>query len=215
MSVVFTERLRLEPIGPAHAHDLWRIHDDPEVARWYDGRPTPEAVEAQAAAIGRAWQRHGVHKWMAYDRVTNELIGRGGLSRVPVDDDWGQIHSLLPPDEAWVAMSMHTPVDVVHARWLEIGWALLPTHWGNGYASEIGRAGLTHAFDVLDAQAVVSCTAVDNERSRAVMSRIGMTYAGDIVSEGEALAVSVMLRPSGRAPAPSSSPPPATPPAGR
>jgi RimJ/RimL family protein N-acetyltransferase len=45
-----------------------------------------------------------------------------------------------------------------HAHWLEIGWALRRDHWGQGYASEIGRAGLSYAFDVLRAPAVVSCT---------------------------------------------------------
>ena len=32
-----TARLRLEPVGPANACDLWLVHADGEVARWYDG----------------------------------------------------------------------------------------------------------------------------------------------------------------------------------
>jgi hypothetical protein len=52
------------------------------------------------------------------------------------------------------------------------------------YASEIGRAGLAFAFDVLGVQAVVSCTVRHNIRSRAVMERIGMRYAGEIRSRG-------------------------------
>jgi len=31
----FTERLRLEPIGPEHAGDLWRLHQDEAVAAWH------------------------------------------------------------------------------------------------------------------------------------------------------------------------------------
>ena len=65
-----------------------------------------------------------------------------------------------------------------------VGWALRRDHWGRGYASEIGRAGLDYAFDVLDARAVVSCTVRHNARSRAVMERIGMRDAGEIVSRG-------------------------------
>ena len=59
-----------------------------------------------------------------------------------------------------------------------------PKFWGLGYASEIGRAGLEFAFDVLGMQAVVSCTVRHNVRSRAVMERIGMRYAGEIRSRG-------------------------------
>ena len=44
--------------------------------------------------------------------------------------------------------------------------------------------GLTYAFDVLGVRAVVSCTVCHNLRSRAVMERIGMRYAGEICSRG-------------------------------
>jgi RimJ/RimL family protein N-acetyltransferase len=131
-----------------------------------------------------AWRFHGVHKWIAYDRVSGEVVGRGGLSRTPVDDDWGQIHRFLPA-EPWVRAAHATPHPfVAHAHWLEIGWALRREFWGRGYAAEIGRAGLAYAFDVLGARAVVSCTVRHNVRSRAVMERIGMRYAGEIRSRG-------------------------------
>ena len=81
---------------------------------------------------------------------------------------------------------------VAHANWLEIGWALRREFWGLGYASEIGRAGLAFAFDVLGAQAVVSCTVRHNVRSRAVMERIGMRYAGEIQSRGMVEGVGVL-----------------------
>jgi hypothetical protein len=35
-----------------------------------------------AELIAGFWLTDGVHKWMAYDRLTGDLIGRGGLSRV-------------------------------------------------------------------------------------------------------------------------------------
>lgn len=51
-------------------------------------------------------------------------------------------------------------------------------------AAELRRAGLAFAFGVLGVQAVVSCTPRHNVRSRAVMDRIGMTYAGEIRTKG-------------------------------
>lgn len=182
-----TDRLRLEPIGPHNAHDFWLVHNDDEVARWYDGwKPTREEAEREAQFIDWSWRALGVHKWMAYERAGGDVVGRGGLSRTPVDDDWGQLHALLPSEpwaEAVYGADDHAPP--VHAHWLEIGWALRHRYWGRGYASEIGRAGLAFAFDVLDMRAVVSCTVRHNARSRAVMERIGMTYAGEIRSRGE------------------------------
>ncbi|MBO0867323.1 MAG: GNAT family N-acetyltransferase [Micromonosporaceae bacterium] len=181
----FTMRLRLEPAGPANAADLWRVHDDDGVWPWYgDEKPSLDQVAEWARLMGESWRFHGVHKWIAYDRGSGELVGRGGVSRTPVDDDWGQVYPYLPA-QPWVRVAhrIHRPF-TAHANWLEIGWALRREFWGHGYASEIGRAGLAFAFNVLGAQAVVSCTTRHNLRSRAVMKRIGMRYAGEVRSRG-------------------------------
>jgi RimJ/RimL family protein N-acetyltransferase len=181
----FTRRLRLVPAGPGNARDLWLVHSDDGVWPWYGReKPSLEQAHEQARFMGRSWHLHGVHKWIAYDRVSGEVVGRGGLSRTPVDDDWGQLYAFLPA-EPWVraAHEAGRPF-VAHANWVEIGWALRRGFWGRGYASEIGCAGLEFAFGALGAQAVVSCTVRHNVRSRAVMERIGMRYAGEIRSRG-------------------------------
>lgn len=181
----FTTRLRLEAAGPANARDLWLVHDDDEVWPWYgDGKPSLEQAEQWASFMGDSWRLHGVHKWIAYDRLSGEVVGRGGLSRTPVDDDWAQIYAFLPA-EPWVrvAHEIGRPF-VAHANWLEIGWAVRGGFQRRGYAAEIGHAGLAFAFGVLGVQAVVSCTVRHNVRSRAVMERLGMRYAGEIRSRG-------------------------------
>jgi [ribosomal protein S5]-alanine N-acetyltransferase len=167
--VRLTARLRLEPIGAAHAEDMWRLFQDPSVAAWY-GAWTLEMAQREAASITRAWATDGVHKWMAYDRSTGALVGRGGLSRA----------------------------HVAGKDRLEIGWALRREFWGRGYATEIGRAGLAFAFDELAAEEVVSYTESRNARSRAVMERLGFEYAQDIVLDGvgEPFALYVLARPS-------------------
>lgn len=150
-SVRVTERLRLEPIGPRHAEDLFRLHQDPGIAQWY-GVWTPEHARETAASMAQAWLSDGVNKWIAYDRASGELLGRGGLSYAEVDG----------------------------ARRLEIGWAVREPFWGQGYASEIGRAGLAVAFDELSAAEVAAFTEIHNKRSRAVMERLGFRYEREI-----------------------------------
>lgn len=152
----FTPRLRLSPLGPWHAGDLWRLHYDQAVAIWYGGRRTVSMVQAWAAQAARAWEQHGVNKWMAYDRADGSLIGRGGLSRSRID---GQGR-------------------------LEVGWTVRSDLWGRGYATEIGAAGLRFAFAELGAAEAVAFTEPGNRRSRAVMERLGMRYARDIVHDG-------------------------------
>jgi RimJ/RimL family protein N-acetyltransferase len=159
-----TERLRLVPIDTGLADDLFRLHQDPGIARWYAGTWTLDYARRRAASMGKAWRADGVHKWMAYRLDDGELIGRGGLSYSEVDG----------------------------ARRLEIGWAVRERFWGQGYASEIGRAGVTLAFDGLGASELVAFTEEYNRRSRAVMTRLGFHYDRQIVHDGEPFALYVL-----------------------
>jgi RimJ/RimL family protein N-acetyltransferase len=103
-------RLRLEPVGPANAADLWLVHNDDEVRRWYDNeKPSLEQAEQWAKFMDNSWRFHGVHKWIAYDRVSGEVVGRGGLSRTPVDDDWGQLYAFLPAEAVGARRARDSP----------------------------------------------------------------------------------------------------------
>jgi [ribosomal protein S5]-alanine N-acetyltransferase len=84
-------------------------------------------------------------------------VGRGGLSRAAVD---GEVR-------------------------VEVGWTLRGALWGQGFATEIGHAGLTFAFAELGADEVVAFTETTNVGSRAVMERLGMTYQREITHNRE------------------------------
>ncbi|MEW2500839.1 GNAT family N-acetyltransferase [Amycolatopsis sp. NPDC047767] len=86
MQARYTGRLRLEAVGPELADDLFRLHQDPGIARWY-GAWTAEDALRTATEMGRSWHSDGAHKWLAYDRADGVLIGRGGLSRTR-DGQW-------------------------------------------------------------------------------------------------------------------------------
>jgi RimJ/RimL family protein N-acetyltransferase len=102
---------------------------------------------------------------------TGELVGRGGLSRMPATRDLtGRIAALA--GEAWGRDR------------LEVGWTVWSALWGRGYATELGRAGLALAFEELGAAAVVAFTERHNRRSRAVMERLGMGYVGEVPAPG-------------------------------
>src|SRR5690606_10431779 len=143
-----TARLRLTAIGPAHADELHRLYQDPGIAQWAGPALSPAAARDLAAHIGERWRLDGVHKWIAHDRTTGGLVGRGGLSRTALDGE---------------------PV-------LEVGWAVRTPLWGRGYATEMGAEALRFAAQVLGATEVVAFTEVHNRRSRAVVERLGMRY---------------------------------------
>jgi RimJ/RimL family protein N-acetyltransferase len=151
-----TSRLRLAPMGRANAGDLWRVHQDDAIAAWYWGRYTVSQAFARAERADKGWERDGIDKWLAYDRGSGQLVGRGGVSLTFVDG----------------------------ADRYEVGWAVLGAHQGNLYATEIGATGLEYAFTDCHAPEVVAFTEPHNTRSRAVMERLGMRYSRDITHDG-------------------------------
>ena len=57
---------------------------------------------------------------------------------------------------------------------VELGYRLACEHWGHGYATEGSRAALEFGFTTIGLPEIVAMTAVDNQRSRRVMERLGM-----------------------------------------
>lgn len=147
-----TDRLRLEPLGREHLDDLVTLHRDPGVAAWFDGPWSEAEAQKRTARAVDAWEDVGADRWMAYERSTGALVGRGGVALTHVDG----------------------------ADRFEVGWVVREAQWGQGYATEMGRAGLAFAFDHLGAEEVVAFTEPHNERSRAVMSRLGMQFSREI-----------------------------------
>jgi len=160
-----TERLRLVPIGAEHVDDLWRLHQESRVADYWGAWSRDDALRYAARQVAW-WESQRVGKWIAYDRANGDLVGRGGLSRALVDGE----------------------------ERLELGWTVIGHLWGRGFATEIGRAGLDFAFDDLGADEVVAFTETSNERSSAVMERLAMRYARNIVHLGKPFVLYVMTR---------------------
>jgi RimJ/RimL family protein N-acetyltransferase len=148
------------------ADDLWILHQDPDIAEWW-GTWSRERVVERARSFGEGWANDGVSKWLAYDAITGELIGRGGLSYVEVDGAFRH----------------------------ELGWAVRSMHQRKGYATEIGEAGLDFGFHTLGAEEIVAFTEPHNVRSRAVMERLGMRFVRDITHEDGPFVLYVKDRP--------------------
>ena len=72
--------------------------------------------------------------------------------------------------------------------------------WGHGYATEAAREALAVGFGEVGLAEIVSFTAVPNERSQAVMRRIGMTrdpvddFDYPTIPEGHPMRRSVLYR---------------------
>ncbi len=125
------------------------INADPAVMEHFPVALTRAQSDELIDAIEAAFDRDGHGLWALEVRSSGELVGFTGLA-VPVFE------------------AHFTPA-------VEVGWRLARTAWGNGYATEAGRAALEFGFQRAGLGEIVSFTSVGNVRSRAVMERIGMS----------------------------------------
>ncbi|QIY66578.1 GNAT family N-acetyltransferase [Streptomyces sp. RPA4-2] len=148
MRELCTDRLLLRPWRESDLEPWAAMNADPEVREYLGELLTREQSDAVVAGMQAEFDERGFGWWALEARHTGEFIGRAGL------------------DEAGDDMPF-TGVD--------IGWRLMRSAWGHGYATEAALACLAFGFESLGLPEVVASTTVDNLRSQAVMRRIGMT----------------------------------------
>lgn len=144
-----TPRLRLR---------LWRVEDlapfaainaNPIVMQHFLKPLDREQSDAMVARIRDSFASRGFGFWAVEAPGVAAFIGMVGLA----------VPSFQAP---------FTPC-------VEIGWRLAPEYWGSGYATEAARAALDFGFDQLAVTEILAFTVPANQRSRAVMERLGMT----------------------------------------
>jgi [ribosomal protein S5]-alanine N-acetyltransferase len=73
---------------------------------------------------------------------------------------------------------------------IEVGYHLLPQHWGNGYATEAARIFIDYAFGHGIANSVISIIDAENFPSQAVAGRNGLRREREITGKaGEKLLI--------------------------
>lgn len=162
--VLETERLRLAPMNRADEDIARAVLCDPHVMRHVSETMTPEQVTEHMADATRRGAGGRIGIWCAMRRDTGEKIGDGVLLPVPIDEDdtdWSQVvpHA-YPPGQ------------------IEVGYLLVPSAWGQGFATEICARLLRFAFEQTALAEVVATTDPNNLGSQRVLTKCGMRSLG-------------------------------------
>jgi RimJ/RimL family protein N-acetyltransferase len=150
-----TERLLLRPWRDSDLGPFAELNTDVRVMEFFLSTLPRSESDAFAMKVRAHFDEHGYGLWAVEVKEGAPFIGFVGLATVTFEAPF------VPA--------------------VEIGWRLAHASWGRGYASEAARASLRLAFEELALDEVVSFTVETNQRSRAVMERIGMHHvsAGD------------------------------------
>lgn len=145
-----TKRLLLRRWTDADREPFARISADPEVMQYRLAPLSPRESDHLIDESEASFERIGFGLW-AVERIEDgRLLGFAGLGT--------------------------SDFDAPFCPAVDVGWTLARDVWGRGYATEGAVAALDYAFDQLQLDEVVAHTSERNERSRAVMQRLGMTH---------------------------------------
>ena len=147
MELIQTARLTLRPWRETDKPAFAALNADPEVAADLGGPLSRAASDAKLDRYRATFQRHGFSR-LAIEDSQQAFVGYAGV--MPSRED----HPLGPH--------------------LEIGWRLVRSAWGKGYATEAARAVLEDVFARIGDAEVLAYTTADNLRSQAVMTRLGL-----------------------------------------
>jgi RimJ/RimL family protein N-acetyltransferase len=147
--LIETERLLLRK--PRLDDDVSEFVADRDVQKWigFDHDPA-EVIERWV----RRWERDGVGQFIV--ELGGRFVGRVGF--------------VVWDSRTWETSAYDLAGE--HAE-IELGWAILSSHWGNGYATEAAAAARAWA----DRERIISLINPDNVRSRRVAQKLGAAPA--------------------------------------
>jgi RimJ/RimL family protein N-acetyltransferase len=162
-----TERLRLRAFRQSDIDDYAALNSDPEVLRYLGSGQVPwdrGRSWRHMAFLVGHWRLGGAGMWAVEHRETGDFVGIAGFAE----------------PEGWPGF--------------ELAGTLARRFWGQGYATEAGRAALAYAFTVLEKDRVISLIHPENRASVRVAERLGETLEGRIHHLGREMLVYGMDR---------------------
>ncbi len=150
MATLVGDRVVLRPWREDDYEPFAALNADPEVMRYFPAMLSRAESDSVARRVGALVDERGWGWWAVELHEAGAFVGFVGLA------DPGFEAPFMPA--------------------IEIGWRLAREAWGNGYATEAARLALAYAFDVIEADRVVSFTVPANTRSRNVMTRLGLHH---------------------------------------
>lgn len=148
-----TPRLRLTAITQEDIPLIHSLHCDPRVER-YNTIGIPPHIKVTAALLEpvMADQKNSVRNlygWAIRLKTDHRFIGEAGMSVTNNRFESAEIH-----------------------------YHIIPELWGKGYATEVAKAQIRFAFDVLRLHRVQAGAATDNIGSHRVLEKAGMLREG-------------------------------------
>lgn len=148
-----TERLILRELLPSDDRGMFELDSDPEVVRYLGGKPVQSIEKSREIieSIRRQYVEFGIGRWAVIEKSSGKFIG-------------------------WSGIKFCTDTRNGHSRYHDLGYRLIRSAWGKGYATESAIPAIQHAFNVLKVPAIYADAMKDNAGSRHVLEKLGFEF---------------------------------------
>lgn len=153
---LLTSRLELRPHRPDDTDFMVELNSDPEVTRYVPDGPFEDTSKASRLieSLQAQFAERRIGRFIVIERATGKKMGWCGLK--------------------WLEESKE----------IDLGYRFLRSSWGNGFASEAGKACLDYGFNVLNFERITAQIMSTNVGSIAVAKKLGMIEVGRAVEDG-------------------------------
>ena len=164
MKIIFdTARLIVRAYTSLDQEDFFRLNSNPDVVRYI--RPVKSRQECEEflkEVMSAALLTPCYGRWAVIEKNSGDFIGSFAL--IPVEN----------------------------TEHYQLGYALLPQHWGKGYATELTVSALDYIFRKTELPFVYGYTELPNSGSRQVLVKAGFRFNGQKAERDKILAEYIM-----------------------
>jgi RimJ/RimL family protein N-acetyltransferase len=178
-TILETPRLILREFCPEDIDALAAVLSDTETMRFYPAPLDRAGVAEWIERNRRRYQADGFGLWAMLLKSSGQLVGDCGLTRQIVDG----------------------------IQEVEIGYHVRRDLWGQGLAPEAAQACRDYAFATLETERLISLIRPENQPSRRVAEKNGMTVCKETMWRGLPHLVYAVQRSVARGPLPAKTPP--------
>jgi len=153
--IIETERCLLRKFQPSDAEMMYELNLHPDILRFTTDPPFKSVADAGNFLKNyEGYLKPGFGRFAVVRKSDQSPIGWCGLKFIESEDE------------------------------VDVGYRLLPSVWGQGYAPETAKACCNYGFNELGLERIVARIHKENERSVKVVKKIGMIYEKDLLYDG-------------------------------
>ena len=148
--ILETDRLLLREYVEEDAEAFFKLNTDPEVLRFVPDKALLNVEQARQILIDHPiadYRKHGFGRGACILKSTGEQIGFAGLKYL---EELGEV---------------------------DVAYRLLPTHWGQGLATEAALASVRYGFADLGLKRIIGLAMPENIASVRVLEKAGLRYS--------------------------------------